>query len=59
MQSPYPILGFVVSLIVGLTGVGGGSLMTPTLVFIFKIPIDMAVGTDLIFASLRKHLQAN
>src|SRR6516164_9381411 len=28
--------------------------MTPTLVFLFKIPVDMAVGTDLIFASLTK-----
>jgi uncharacterized membrane protein YfcA len=54
LQSLYPIVGLVVGLIVGLTGVGGGSLMTPTLVFLFKIPVDMAVGTDLIFASLTK-----
>jgi len=43
-----------VGLVVGLTGVGGGSLMTPTLVFLFKIPTGIAVGTDLIFASLTK-----
>jgi uncharacterized membrane protein YfcA len=54
LQSLYPVVGLVVGLIVGLTGVGGGSLMTPTLVFLFKIPIDVAVGTDLIFASLTK-----
>jgi uncharacterized membrane protein YfcA len=54
LQSLYPIVGLVVGLVVGLTGVGGGSLMTPTLVFIFKIPVDIAVGTDLIFASLTK-----
>jgi uncharacterized membrane protein YfcA len=54
LQSLYPIVGLVVGLLVGLTGVGGGSLMTPTLVFLFKIPVDIAVGTDLIFASLTK-----
>src|SRR5437660_8508734 len=41
-------------MIVGLSDVVGGSLMTPALVFLFKIPFDMAVGTDLIFASLTK-----
>src|SRR5215475_9117789 len=54
LQSLYPLVGLVVGLVVGLTGVGGGSLMTPTLVFLFKIPVDIAVGTDLIFASLTK-----
>ena len=54
LQSLYPIVGLVVGLVVGLTGVGGGSLMTPTLVFLFKIPVDIAVGTDLVFASLTK-----
>ncbi len=54
LQSLYPVIGLVVGLIVGLTGVGGGSLMTPTLVFLFKIPVDIAVGTDLIFASVTK-----
>lgn len=53
-QSLYPVVGLVVGVIVGLTGVGGGSLMTPALVFLFKIPVDIAVGTDLIFASLTK-----
>jgi uncharacterized protein len=54
LQSLYPVVGLVVGLIVGLTGVGGGSLMTPTLVFLFKVPLDIAIGTDLIFASLTK-----
>jgi uncharacterized protein len=54
LQSLYPAVGLVVGLIVGLTGVGGGSLMTPTLVFLFKVPLDIAIGTDLIFASLTK-----
>lgn len=54
LQSLYPLVGLVVGLIVGLTGVGGGSLMTPILVFVFKVPIELAVGTDLLFASLTK-----
>jgi uncharacterized membrane protein YfcA len=54
LQSLYPVLGLIVGLVVGLTGVGGGSLMTPTLIFLFKVPLDIAVGTDLIFASLTK-----
>src|SRR5436190_21944314 len=54
LQSLHPVVGLIVGLIVGLTGVGGGSLMTPALVFLFKIPVDIAVGTDLIFASLTK-----
>ena len=46
--------GFAVGLIVGLVGVGGGSLMTPILVLFFGIAPKLAVGTDLLFASLTK-----
>ena len=46
--------GFCVGLIVGLTGVGGGSLMTPILIFFFGIKPHMAVGTDLLFAAFTK-----
>ena len=46
--------GFVVGLIVGLTGVGGGSLMTPVLIFFFDIKPYLAVGTDLLFAAVTK-----
>jgi len=46
--------GFFVGLIVGLTGVGGGSLMTPLLIFFFGIKPYMAVGTDLLFAAFTK-----
>ncbi len=45
------LAGFVVGLIVGLTGVGGGSLMTPLLIFGFGIKPALAVGTDLLFAA--------
>ena len=54
LQSLYPAIGLLVGLIIGLTGVGGGSLMTPILVFLFGIPLPIAVGTDLLFASLTK-----
>ena len=46
--------GFFVGIVVGLTGVGGGSLMTPILIFIFGVKPYMAVGTDLLFAAFTK-----
>src|SRR6218665_3898245 len=46
--------GFFVGLIVGLTGVGGGSLMTPILIFFFGIKPYLAVGNDLLFAAFTK-----
>jgi uncharacterized protein len=46
--------GFMVGLIVGLTGVGGGSLMTPILIFGFGIKPYLAIGTDLLFAAFTK-----
>lgn len=48
------LAGFAVGLIIGLTGVGGGSLMTPILIFFFGIKPYMAVGTDLLFAAFTK-----
>lgn len=46
--------GFAVGLVVGLTGVGGGSLMTPLLIFFFGLKPHLAVGTDLLFAAFTK-----
>ena len=48
------LAGFAVGLIIGLTGVGGGSLMTPILIFFFGVKPYMAVGTDLLFAAFTK-----
>jgi uncharacterized membrane protein YfcA len=45
--------GLIVGFIVGLTGVGGGSLMTPILLY-FNIPPSTAVGTDLLYAAFTK-----
>lgn len=51
----YQILaGFIVGLLVGLTGVGGGSLMTPILLIFFNQPAAVAVGTDLLYAAITK-----
>ncbi len=46
--------GFFVGMVVGLTGVGGGSLMTPILIFFFGVKPYLAVGTDLLFAAFTK-----
>jgi uncharacterized membrane protein YfcA len=49
----YAISGAFVGLVVGLTGIGGGSLMTP-LLLLFGIPPHIAVGTDLLYAAITK-----
>ncbi|HUG23270.1 sulfite exporter TauE/SafE family protein [Piscinibacter sp.] len=48
------ISGFGVGAIVGMTGVGGGSLMTPLLLTVFKLNPAVAIGTDLWFAAITK-----
>lgn len=50
----YSIAGVLVGLLVGMTGVGGGSLMTPILVLVFGFHPATAVGTDLLYASATK-----
>jgi uncharacterized membrane protein YfcA len=50
----FAISGFVVGALVGMTGVGGGSLMTPLLILMFGIHPATAVGTDLLYASATK-----
>ena len=54
MDLAYIVSGFSVGILVGLTGVGGGSLMTPLLVFLFGFKPATAVGTDLLFAAITK-----
>ena len=50
----YIVGGALVGAVVGATGVGGGSLMTPLLTLVFGLPAQVAVGTDLLFASITK-----
>ena len=60
------LAGFFVGMLVGITGVGGGALLTPMLVLFFGVPPATAVGTDLWFAGVTKsvggfshHLRGN
>jgi uncharacterized membrane protein YfcA len=50
----YALSGLAVGFLVGLTGVGGGSLMTPLLVLVFGVHPTTAVGTDLLYAAATK-----
>src|ERR1700727_568936 len=50
----YVASGFSVGLLVGMTGVGGGSLMTPILILLFGVHPATAVGTDLLYAAATK-----
>ena len=47
-----PLCGFLVGLLVGLTGIGGGVVMTPLLMLGLGLPPTMAVGTDIVHATL-------
>jgi hypothetical protein len=46
--------GFCTGLLVGITGVGAGAMMTPLLLLVFGVAPVIAVGTDLLFAGLTK-----
>lgn len=54
MNVAYPLAGFAVGVLAGLTGMGGGSVMTPMLILIFGVEPAAAVGTDLLFAAATK-----
>jgi len=54
IQPLFVLSGFAVGFLVGMTGVGGGSLMTPLLILLFHVHPVTAVGTDLIYASITK-----
>lgn len=46
--------GLIVGILIGLTGMGGGSVMTPIMIFLFHMHPAVAVGTDLVYASVTK-----
>jgi len=54
MEFSHIFAGFAVGYIIGLTGVGGGSLMTPLLILGFGVKPIVAVGTDLLYAAVTK-----
>ncbi len=49
-----PVFSFVIGIIVGLTGIGGASLITPMLIFLFQVPPAIAVSSDVVAATLMK-----
>jgi uncharacterized protein len=54
MDPGLAVAGLAVGLLVGLTGMGAGSLMTPIMITVFGIPAGTAVGTDLVYAAVTK-----
>lgn len=54
VRPPFMLSGAAIGLLVGLTGVGGGSLMTPVLILLFGLHPASAVGADLLYASATK-----
>src|SRR5687768_8119533 len=54
MDPAIVFFGFGVGFLVGLTGMGGGSLMTPLLVLVFGIKPTTAIGTDIVYAAITK-----
>src|SRR5258708_16391848 len=58
MQPQYILTGLLVGTLVGLTGMGGGSLMTPILVLVLGVRPTLAIGTDLAYAAIAKAVGA-
>ena len=54
MTWQFSLAGLFVGVLVGMTGMGGGSLMTPLLVLIFGIQPTTAIGTDIFYAAITK-----
>jgi uncharacterized membrane protein YfcA len=58
MDWEYTVLGLFTGILVGMTGMGGGSLMTPLLVFLFGVPPATAIGTDIAHGAAFKTVSA-
>ena len=58
MDWEYVLTGLLTGVLVGLTGMGGGSLMTPILVFLFGVPPATAIGTDIAHGAAFKSVSA-
>jgi len=43
------LLGFLIAVLISLTGVGGGGVMTPVLIFWLGVPLETAIGADLLY----------
>ena len=58
MTWQFTLTGLLIGGLVGLTGMGGGSLMTPILVIVFGINATLAVGTDILHGAIFKTVGA-
>src|SRR5919108_1025015 len=58
MDWEFALTGLLTGLLVGMTGMGGGSLMTPILVFLFDVPPTTAIGTDIAHGAAFKSVSA-
>lgn len=56
MDFRYSLVGLLIGVLVGLTGMGGGSLLAPILILIFRVPPVWAVGTDVAYSTVTKAL---
>ena len=54
MDFRYSLVGLLIGFLVGLTGMGGGSLLAPILILVFKVPPVWAVGTDIAYSTVTK-----
>ncbi len=54
MDFRYSLVGLLIGILIGLTGMGGGSLLAPILILIFRIPPVWAVGTDIAYSTVTK-----
>ncbi len=52
------VLGFLIALVVGLTGMGGGTFTTPALVLLVGLPASLSVGTAMVFAAVLRLIAA-
>src|SRR4030067_3057965 len=58
MTCQFPLVGLFTGVLVGMTGMGGGSLSTPLLVFLFGVPPTTAIGTDIAHGAAFKTVSA-
>ena len=56
MDFRFSLVGLLIGVLVGLTGMGGGSLLAPILILIFRVPPVWAVGTDVAYSTVTKAL---
>ncbi|MGI9058326.1 MAG: sulfite exporter TauE/SafE family protein [Ktedonobacteraceae bacterium] len=54
MDFRYSLVGLLIGILIGLTGMGGGSLLAPILILIFRVPPVWAVGTDIAYSTVTK-----